>query len=127
MLKVLYLDDNAADAEIARVAFLQTKKFTLENVSTCEQARERLLKSNYDLLITDIVMPGVDGVTFVKELRLAGNDTPFVLTSGAPALASFKDYTAISNYVGFAIKPITPDKLETLFMERQAAHDEKVI
>ena len=41
-------------------------------------------ESRYDVIIMDVNMPGMDGVTAAKRMRDAGNDTPIIGVTTAP-------------------------------------------
>ena len=41
-----------------------------------------LENASFDLIITDIQMPGMDGISFVKQLRDAGNSVPIIILTG---------------------------------------------
>ncbi|HSV58439.1 MAG TPA: PAS domain S-box protein [Variovorax sp.] len=69
--------------------------------------------ASFDLVFTDVVMPGMDGIEMAKEVRSRWPDLPIVLTSGySHVLAKEGDH-------GFALlqKPYSLQELET-FLER---------
>ncbi|MCJ7719524.1 PAS domain S-box protein, partial [Candidatus Bathyarchaeota archaeon] len=47
-----------------------------------EEALNKLKEREYDAVVSDYVMPGKDGIDFLKELRDAGNDIPFMIFTG---------------------------------------------
>lgn len=49
--------------------FLTSRNFRIEAVRSGEEALEKAEKLNFDLLITDMKMPGIDGIGTIKEIR----------------------------------------------------------
>lgn len=60
------------------------------NVDSCfdgEDARLHLLGAEYDIIILDIMMPKVDGLNLLKQLRDEGNDTSVLLLTARDSIA----------------------------------------
>lgn len=112
-MKILYIDDNFDDRDIAQRFFRESDHELVCMVDT-KSAIQELKKNKYDLIISDILMPLVDGLEFVRKIVDLDTGTPFALTSGVPTLGTFKDYSGLQGYVGFTLKPITPDKVDKL-------------
>ena len=53
-----------------------------------QEALERLHREQYDLLITDLRMPGVDGLTLIREARRFMPQLPIVIITGYSTEAS---------------------------------------
>jgi signal transduction histidine kinase/DNA-binding response OmpR family regulator len=72
-IKVLIVDDNATNRKILR-GLLQCWKMTVCDVESGERALEELLSARaaggpYQILLTDMHMPGMDGYTLIEKLR----------------------------------------------------------
>ena len=74
-----------------------------------------LLKSRVvDLLITDLKMPGMDGLTLVRKAREHKPDLPVVIITGVPSEASAIDAVNLG-VSGYLLKPFrVPHVLETV-------------
>ena len=72
---------------------------------------------HFDLVFSDVVMPGMDGIAFGKEVRLRHPGLPVVLTSGSNAV------TAHEGQCGFemVLKPYTSETLVHAFHKAIAA------
>ena len=58
-------------------------EFQVVNVArNGKEAVSVLEKTAFDLIITDIQMPGMDGLSFVKQLRDAGSSIPVIILTG---------------------------------------------
>lgn len=55
---------------------LETNKFVVDGVSNGNDALEYAMSEEYDGLILDIMMPGIDGLQVLKELRSKNINTP---------------------------------------------------
>jgi signal transduction histidine kinase len=80
--RILLVDDEESMRKV--VADLLADEFEVETAADGEQALVAVLRSRPDLIITDIVMPLLDGVELVRRLRESPNTSsiPVLLTSG---------------------------------------------
>ena len=81
--RVLVVDDAALLRRFYRVA-LEAAGFEVLEALNGIEALEKLLAETVDLLIVDINMPQMDGITFLRELRaleLPAASTPALVTS----------------------------------------------
>ncbi len=79
--RVLVVDDEAAIREMLAKA-LALADYEVETVADGRAAIERLRLASYDLLITDLRMPGVDGLTVIREARRLRADLPVIIITG---------------------------------------------
>lgn len=82
MFSILYVDDEQDLLTITRHFLERTGRF---KVSTMTSAQEALKSSGlllYDAIISDYQMPGMDGITFLKNIRQRCADIPFILFTG---------------------------------------------
>ena len=80
MVKILIAED---DQELSQLfAHVLTKNgFLAQVVSNGKEALEALEKDYFDLLISDIMMPKMDGYEFTKTLRDVNNNLPILMIS----------------------------------------------
>jgi excisionase family DNA binding protein len=84
---ILVVDDEPAVRELlART--LGTKGYTVDTAPDGASAIERLASVKYDLLITDLKMPGMDGLSVIREARRSLPDLPVVVITGYSTEAS---------------------------------------
>jgi CheY-like chemotaxis protein len=80
---VLLAEDNPVNALLAR-ALLGREGCTVDRVANGAEALAALSAAPYDLVLMDMRMPGMDGLTATRELRARGIRTPVVaLTANA--------------------------------------------
>ncbi|MFQ5593175.1 MAG: GAF domain-containing protein [Anaerolineae bacterium] len=83
LLQVLVIEDNPDDAELMARALRQNGfEFDWQRVDT-QAGLLRALKRRPDIVLSDYNLPGWTGIEAFEALRKAGNDTPFILVTGA--------------------------------------------
>ncbi|MEM7106798.1 MAG: ATP-binding protein [Bacteroidota bacterium] len=104
-MNVLVVDDDAFNLELLQKIFSH-EKIKVDLVSTGKKALQKLKTQSYDALITDIHMPGTDGVAIVKQIE--------GLHPQMKRIALTADVTQDFEKYGFSVtvtKPINPAKL----------------
>ena len=84
-MKILLAEDEAKIADFV-VKGLETSGFTVDVFENGEDAYLAAQSSEYDALVLDIMIPGRDGLSIVKSLRVAGQTTPIILVTARGAL-----------------------------------------
>ena len=80
--KVLLLDDERL-VLMTVGAYLRNTEFVLTAVSTAEEALQALRHTNYDVIVSDIVMSPVDGFAFRAQVRSFAPELPFIFLTSA--------------------------------------------
>lgn len=87
-MKILLVDDEPEILEILS-EFLRIREHTVTTAGNGKQALELVLGDNeYDLVLSDIKMPEMDGLTFLEKVRNADINLPAILISGQGDLES---------------------------------------
>ena len=110
MFKILVVDDDIALNDSIKI-FLTKKGYNVYCSYSAKYALQELEKFPVDLIITDLMMPYMDGVTFIKLVREAGITSPILIIS---AKDQFKDKEAgfLSGADDYMVKPIDLNELE---------------
>ena len=105
--KILIVDDD----ETVRGSlgdFLEFHDFVVTAVDSAAAALETMAKSDFDLVISDLVMPKMDGIALVKSIRDSGKDVPLLVMTGFASI----EYAVESMKAGatdFLTKPLKFD------------------
>ena len=78
---ILCVDDNEQSLSIRKV-MLETRGYRVIACSNAEEALEHFRKGGIDLVLTDLIMPGVDGSKLIEEIKAISPQTPAILLSG---------------------------------------------
>ena len=107
-MKLLLIDD---DEELAQLvgAYLNGHGINVETVPDGTQGLARALASSYDLILLDGMLPGLDGLEVLRQLRRRSSVAVIMLTArGAPHDRIAGLETGADDYLA---KPFTPDEL----------------
>jgi len=106
---ILVVDDEAVIRDgIKRV--LEGNDFEVETCSSGHKAIELMQKKDYGLVITDLKMPGMDGIEVLKAVKALQADIPVIMITGYASIDTAVDAmkNGASDYIS---KPFTPDLL----------------
>ncbi|MBF0560947.1 MAG: response regulator [Alphaproteobacteria bacterium] len=113
MAIILVVDDQKPVRDTIRIG-LEMVGYDVIEAGDGAQGLQRLEEQRFDLIITDVVMPVMDGVAFVKTVRGRFPNLPILTISGGggalPAAYSLK-MTEMFGAGGVLYKPFTPDEL----------------
>jgi len=79
--RVLVVDDEASIRELLAKT-LALAEYDVETAPDGRAAIERLRMSSYDLLIADLKMPGIDGLSLIREAKRLKADMPVIIITG---------------------------------------------
>ncbi|KYC41846.1 transcriptional regulator [Scytonema hofmannii PCC 7110] len=77
-MKILLVEDDAAAAQILKET-LESKQYSVDCAADGETAWELAEAFAYNLILLDVVLPKLDGITFCQKLRAKGDRTPILL------------------------------------------------
>ena len=78
---ILCVDDNEQSLSIRKI-MLETRGYRVVACTSGEEALTRVRKGGVDLVLTDLVMPGLDGTKLIDEIKGISPETPAILLSG---------------------------------------------
>ena len=109
MINILVVEDDIKINQIV-CACLNQHGYTAKGCLNPQQAYELMYASLYDLIISDIMMPGIDGFEFAETVRSLNKTIPLLFMSARDDIASKqKGFRAgIDDYM---VKPIDLDEL----------------
>ena len=129
MFKILIAED---DRELRQLfAHILTKSgYFTHIVSNGQEALDALDKDYYDLLISDIMMPVLDGYELVRLLRSSGNQMPIMIITAKDAFDDMREGFN-SGADDYMIKPININEMVlrvgVLLRRAQMINDRKLI
>ena len=108
-MKILVVED---ERDLNRIITKHLKKnnYSVDSCFDGQEALDFISYSEYDLIITDIMMPKIDGYEFIKQLRVKGNSTPVIMLTAKDSLDD-KILGLDSGADDYIVKPFEFDEL----------------
>ncbi len=82
MISVLYVDDEPALLDVGKLFLEKTGDFSVTTIDSAPAALALLVTDTFDAIIADYLMPDMDGLEFLKQVRLHHGQIPFILFTG---------------------------------------------
>ncbi|MEZ7749004.1 response regulator transcription factor [Gemella sanguinis] len=108
-MKILVVED---ERDLNRIITKHLKKnnYSVDRCFDGQEALDFISYSEYDLIITDIMMPNVDGYEFIDKLRANKNNTPVIMLTAKDTLED-KIVGLDSGADDYIVKPFEFDEL----------------
>ena len=109
MLKILIAED---DHELCQLFshVLAKNGYEVKEVANGKEALTALSKDYFDLIISDIMMPQMDGYELVRQLRSSGNQTPVMMITARDAFDDMQK-GFLSGTDDYMVKPININEM----------------
>lgn len=125
--KILIVDDQ----EIVRLSYLRSLSSahcSAETATSGEEALRAMEEHGFDLVLLDIRLPGMDGMTVLRTIKQRWPDTEVVIITGYPNVESAKEAVRLGAY-GYLAKPVGPDDVikaanDAMIQKRWTLHKE---
>ena len=102
--KILFVDDDKAQRGIIN-DIIKKLGYTVETVGGSEEAMRVLSKNKYQLIITDLKMPVIDGIELCKRIREIGSESVIYALSGHVAEFEPEQFEEVG-FDGHLCKPV---------------------
>jgi len=109
---ILVVDDELPVCKSISSA-LATEQYSVDMALSAEEALRKEEETKYDVIITDLMMPGLSGMDLLKRLKEKRSDVRVIMITGYPSIKS----AVLSIKLGafdYIPKPFTPSELRTL-------------
>jgi DNA-binding NtrC family response regulator len=117
--RLLVVDDDRAMREMLTSLFKE-RGLAVEDASSAGAALERAAEQDFDVVLSDVRMPGLSGVELVGQLRKLRPGTPVVLMTAFGSIDSAVEAMRTGAF-DYLTKPFEPDAV-ILAVERALAH-----
>ena len=109
MYKVLIVEDDVELRQLFQSVFIKNG-YNVKGVSNGKEAIDVLENNYYDLIVTDIMMPVMNGYDFIQSIRDCGNNTPVMMIT---AKDQFSDMQLgfLSGTDDYMVKPVNVNEM----------------
>jgi two-component system response regulator GlrR len=117
--RILLVDDDPYNLKNLAY-FLRVEGYEVDAASNGSDAARILKTDEFDLLLSDVIMPGLDGFHLLQYTRSIAPNMPVLLMSGSPDIDS--NEVVKRGGAGFIMKPLELDQLLSkvkIALERQ--------
>ncbi len=107
--KILVVDDE----EVVRLSYLRIlagNNCKVEAVWTWMQVSQLMQQDPFDVVLLDLRMPGMDGMTVLKAIKQCWPESQVIIITGYPTLESAKQAVTLGAY-DYLAKPVGPDQV----------------
>ena len=123
-LRVLIVDDQKEVREVIKEMVMTLKNISAYTASSCSMAFLMMKKEKYDLIISDMIMPDINGIEFIKLGKELYPETKYVLMTGCISNEEPKG-NVMADYV--LHKPFTIEEIRDMLWELYINKDIKIV
>jgi YesN/AraC family two-component response regulator len=103
MHTVLYVDDEIINLDLFEISFMN--EFQILKAESGEDALEILQKETVDVVVTDLKMPGMDGIELIKKIKESNQQLNCILLTGYYEEHIIRDSDLSSLIFKYLMKP----------------------
>jgi DNA-binding NtrC family response regulator len=118
---ILIVDDDLA-FRVATVALLEDNGISADVATDGEEARGKLGRDEYDLVLSDLVMPGINGIELLKYIQTNHHGIPVIMVTGFASVATAVEAMKLGAQ-DYITKPCDNDEL--LIKVQKALREQK--
>lgn len=109
MPNILIIEDDTAFCQMLQ-KFLERKGYEVETSFTAPDAKMKFGETDFDLILTDLRLPGYDGIQLLSDIKEKNASTQVILMTGYAEVASAVNAMKNGAY-DYISKPFTPDEI----------------
>jgi putative nucleotidyltransferase with HDIG domain len=113
--RILIIDDEDFILQLSS-DILTKSEYNVETASDGRQGIKLLETDRFDLILTDIKMPNINGLDVIRHVRINNKEIPIIVITGHGTLDIAIDSLRLGAQ-GFILKPFTPAELRTAVTE----------
>jgi len=115
-LNVLLVDDKRVNLQVISI-MLQSANCMIDTANNGLEALDRFNPDKHEMVLMDIMMPMMDGVTAMKELRKRYQEVPPIIAITANAMTGDKEKYLAEGFDAYITKPVTMQKLTSELLQ----------
>lgn len=112
-IKILAIDDEPLVLDMLKATFNSLGIYEIDTVESGEEALNMVKEKDYDLIVLDINLPDIDGITLLSNMLKHNFELYIVMLTGAATAKNIKN-AANLGAKDFIVKPFNKEKLEKI-------------
>ncbi|MGY8914619.1 MAG: sigma-54-dependent transcriptional regulator, partial [Flavobacteriales bacterium] len=109
MSKILIIEDDAAFCQMLE-KFLTKKGYDVVTSFSAVDAKEKIGKSSFDLVLTDLRLPDYDGITLLGDIKEVHSNVPVIVMTGYAEVGTAVEAMKKGAF-DYISKPFTPEEI----------------
>jgi signal transduction histidine kinase/CheY-like chemotaxis protein len=109
-ISILVVDDNPMNLSVIKGLLAPTRMY-ITTVLSGEECIEKIKEADYNMVLLDHMMPGMDGIETIREIRKINPELP-VIALTANYIDNGEEYYRKHGFNGYLPKPVNGEKLE---------------
>ncbi len=111
MAKILVVDDEKNIRKLLSY-ILEKEKHIVFTAANFVEAVNSLKHSSFDVIISDILMPGLSGLDLLRKIQILAPETPVIMMTGYPTLESAAEAVR-EKAIDYITKPVVARDIQT--------------
>ncbi len=107
--RILVVDDEEI-VRLAHLRVLQSAHCSVEVVANGAEALQALEQQAFDVVLLDLRMPGIDGMSVLRTLKQRWPETAVIVITGYPSIETAKEAVRLGAY-NYLAKPVGPEEV----------------
>lgn len=108
--KILVIDDEIDMLALLRMIIEDNTAYVVETTNNPSEGLKLLIEQDFDLVISDLKMPGMDGLELFDELKEIKPDLPMIIITAYGSIETSKDAMKMG-IADFITKPFRKDNI----------------
>jgi len=111
-MKTIFLVDDSVTMLMSLEGVLKRHNFKIVTATSGAEALQKIPTTNPDLVITDLNMPGMDGITLIKEIKkISSMRFKPMLMLTTESQGTKRNEAKAAGATGWLVKPVSPQEL----------------
>jgi len=110
-IRLLIVDDDKEIRNILSIFLAEGGEFIIDTAGTGEEAFSKHINASYDIVVTDINMPGMNGIELIKQIRKREDTVEFIIITGYASVDTAIDAVRLGAF-DYVVKPFKFDELK---------------
>ncbi len=107
--KILYVDDEVLNLELFSIIFQD--EYEIETANSAAEAFKCLMNTSFDVVISDMKMPGMTGLEFISNAKQKYRNIKFFLLTGYDISATIREAINNNLIVQHLTKPLDENEI----------------